>query len=147
MMALLEKIRADLMTARKARNTVIAKLLGTIVGQCETASKSGKREHALSDDDVMRVVQSIRKGVIETISMIGGQANRADDLEKLEAELICLTGYLPTHMSDTELTDIIVGQHSLGSTMNAVMAYLKQHHNGQYEPKKAISIFREISGG
>jgi uncharacterized protein YqeY len=143
-MILLEKIRSDWMEARKKHDAVVANLLGTVIGECDTAAKSGKTEHVLTEADVIKIVQSMRNRISETISLIVNRPERAPDLAKWRIELEQISTYLPQQLSNEALTEIAIGQHSLGLNLGQIMTYLKANHPGRYDAKLALDIVKEI---
>jgi uncharacterized protein YqeY len=143
-MSLLERIRSDWMAARRGHDGVISNLLGTVIGKCETEAKSGSKEHDLTDEDVIRIVQGMRNAIMETINLLKERPGRVDDLATWERELEQITSYLPEQLSEQELTQIAVGQHSLGQNLGQIMAHLKSNHFGRYDARQASIIVKGV---
>ena len=146
-MDLLERLKADQLTARKNRNTVDANVLGLVVAECATKSKNFNPPRALTDDEVLGVVQSVLKRIGEALRLTQGQSDRQQERTKLIQERKVLETYLPARLSDEEITEIAVRQHSLDQKVGQIMAYLKTSYAGRYDPTKAFAIIKDVVGG
>lgn len=157
-MTLLEQVKADQLVARKsavknrndpvilAKETIVSNVLGTVLSGCEALSmKSKDGRVVLSDSDVVGVIQIIAKGVAETITLIANNADRADELAKLQQEKATLSAYLPQQLTTEELTAVAVHQHSLGLNLGQIMAHLKAEYAGKYDAKAASGIVRGVT--
>ena len=141
---LIEKLKEDHMAARRSKNIVLSNLLGTVLADCQKAEKSGKTEHVLSDSEVLAIVQSTRKKVVETISLISNNPERKDQLLKMEQERDFLDVYIPTQLTDDEIKIIANEQKNNGLNMGQMMAYMKANHNGKYDPKSVSILLKTI---
>ena len=129
------RMRADLTTAMKARDSVrtgVLRMALTAVGNEEVAGDTARE---LSDDEVVRVLtREVRKRREAAEAFRGaGRAEQAS-AELAEAEL--LSAYLPKQLDDDELTAIVdkavaavaeqtgaqPGQRQMGLVMKAVNA-------------------------
>jgi len=144
-MTLFEKIKADQLAARKARNGVEATLLTTLIGELTAIGKNdGNRE--VTDADVVKLVKKFLDGVNETIKLMTDATNvdgSADRYVNLLKEQMYLTAYMPQQMTEIELTvavKAIVAE--VGSNMGKVMAALKAAHAGKYDGAMASKIVK-----
>ncbi len=145
MNSLLERIKSEHLHARKERNTVISNLLGTVIAECDTKAKQEKVAKILSENEILDVVKSFSKKLSETMALLVDKPDRTSDLLRCETELNYLKTFLPQQLTETELTEIAVRQHSLGLNVGQVMGHLKIHYAGRYDAKQAITIVREIA--
>ena len=142
-MSLLEKIKADQLVARKARNAVIANLLGVVIATCDTEAKKGKTARSLTDNEIVAIIKNTLKQNGEALTILGN-TERADEIAKLNQERTQLETYLPQQLSDEEVTDIAIRQHSLGLNLGQIMAHLKAEYAGRYDGQKASQIVKGV---
>jgi len=131
-MALIERMKADAVTALKAGDRERCGALRLIVSELQKAEKDGGA-------DEIEVLQRERKRRLESAQAYR-DAERADlaDSEGREAELI--EGYMPRQLSDSELHAIVgdaVAQSGasspkeMGKVMAAVMPQVKGRADGR----------------
>jgi uncharacterized protein YqeY len=131
-MALIERVKADAVTALKAGERERAGALRLIVSELQKAAKDGGA-------DEVEVLQRERKRRLESAQAYrdAEQADRAA-AEECEAELI--VGYMPEQLSDEELHAIVgdvVAQSGasspkeMGKVMAAVMPQVKGRADGR----------------
>ena len=138
-MSLITKIKADQLTARKAKNAVAASLLTTLMSDALMVAKNAGRE-APSDDEVIAVVRKFLKGNAEV------QANVKDErLGIAIQEAALLNDYLPQQMTNEALRNHVTGfiKNNDAKDMGSVMKYLKENFSGLYDGKAASGIIKE----
>jgi uncharacterized protein YqeY len=137
-MSIIEKIKADQLTARKARDLVAASLLTTLMSDALMVAKNDGRE-APTDDEVIATVRKFLKGNAEV------QANVTDErLGIAIQEAVILDNYLPEQMTSEALRCHVTGFIKKGPTdMGKVMGYLKSNFAGLYDGKMASSIIKD----
>jgi uncharacterized protein YqeY len=147
-MILIEQIRTDHIQARRDRDSVIANLLGVIVGDCEKASKTGHGQ-SLTDADVIGIVQAIRKRNRDTDALLQTQPDRAAQRASLQREYDAMTKYIPVQLSRDEIQTLAIAQRGTEASLpvGQFMGYLKQHHAGQYDPRDAAAAVKELNAG
>ncbi len=143
-MSLLDRIKADQLSARKARDAVVANLLGVVISTCDTKAKQGKAPRNLTDDEIVAVIKNTLKQVGETMALLDGNTERADEIAKLTQERNQLETYMPQQLNDEELTIISIRQHSLGLNLGQIMAHLKTDYAGRYDAKRASEIIKGV---
>lgn len=130
MSTLAEQLRADLTTAMRDRDTVTTATLRMTLAALSTEAVAGKTARELTDDDIIRVLtREVRKrNEAADAYHTGGHADRAD-AELAEAAV--LTRYLPTPLTDTELSALIAdaiattgatGPRGIGLVMKTIAA-------------------------
>jgi uncharacterized protein YqeY len=132
MAALLDKLQADLNTARKAGDKPRTLLLGTIIADVKNREIEVRRD--LTDDDVIEVLRRGIKKRRESIEMYG-KGGRADLADKERAEVDALSTYLPAAVSDDELRAAVRaaidgGAKNIGAVMGRVMPQFKGRAEG-----------------
>jgi uncharacterized protein YqeY len=141
-MSLIDKVKADQLAARKARDTVAASLLTTLLGEVTTLAKNAGREHP-TDEEVSATIRKFLKSNTELQSHLIDVALLAT--AKLEAML--LTAFLPKQMSEDELRVAVKAIVADGAAnVGAVMGQLKAKHAGLYDGKTASAIIKEVLG-
>lgn len=143
-MALRDRLREELNASRKARNTALTMVLGTVIADIENHRISVKRE--ISDDDVAEVIRKAVKRRRESMDAFekGGRPKLAAT-ERDEAE--ALARYLPEPASDEEVhaavrAAIVDGATQIGAVMSKVVPALK----GRAEGTTISRIAREELG-
>ena len=132
MAALLDKLQADLNTARKGGDKPRTLLLGTIIADVKNREIEVRRD--LTDEDVIEVLRRGIKKRRESIEMYG-KGGRADLADKERVEVDILATYLPAAVSDDELRAAVRaaiegGARNIGAVMGRVMPQFKGRAEG-----------------
>jgi uncharacterized protein YqeY len=129
------RLRADLTTAMKARDTRTTGVLRMALAAVGNEEVAGDTARELSDDEVLRVLtREVRKRREAADAFRGAGRVEQADAELAEADV--LAGYLPAQLGDSELTAIVEkavaavaaqtgaqpGQRQMGQVMKAVNA-------------------------
>jgi uncharacterized protein YqeY len=141
MASLLDRLQADLNSARKAQDKPRTLLLGTIL-----ADIKNRRIELRRDPDDAEVTEVLARGIKrrrESIEMFD-KGGRAELAEKERLEVVFLEAYLPAQATDEEIRDAVrkaigAGASQMGAVMSAVMPTLK----GRAEGSRINSIVRE----
>src|SRR6478736_8984683 len=100
------RLRADLTTAMKARDTLTTGTLRLALAAITTAEVSGTTAKELTDTEVIAVLgKEVRKRAEAAEAFAG--AGRAEQAAKEEAEAAVLNGYLPTPLTDVEVAGLV----------------------------------------
>lgn len=131
-----DQLREDLKTAQLARDEIKVSTLRMLLSEVKNAeiAKGG----SLADDDIISLVQREVKKRKEAAAgfRLGGREEQA---QKEEAEMKVLEGYLPSQLTNEELTKIVeetikeMGASSIadmGKVMGAVMGKVKGRADG-----------------
>ncbi len=145
-MSLLEKIKADSLTARKAKNTVRATLLVTLYSEAANIGKNnGNRE--TTDAEVNAVIMKFIKGVDLTLEALKDSGDVAR-VEAAQNEKSVLLEYAMKQLTEAELTSVIsdivatlpeVNQKQMGTVMKS----LKASYEGQYDGQLASKLIKQ----
>ena len=124
-MSLLEKIRADQLAARKARDAEKVSTLTTLLSDAARVGKDdGDRES--TDAEVIAVVRKFLKSNAENMR-IAGDRRDSEWCDTLDAEREVVEAYLPKQMTKAEIMDRL---KDLEKNKGALMKYLKDNFAG-----------------
>jgi uncharacterized protein YqeY len=125
-----DRLNDDLRAAMKGRDELTTSTLRMALSAVRNAEVSGTAARDLSDDEVLGVLTKEAKKRREAATAFAG-AGRADQAAKETAEGEILDRYLPTQLSDAEITDLvakalaaggITGKAQMGPAMKAAQA-------------------------
>lgn len=141
---LTERMRADLNTARRARDKLRTVVLTTTLSEIKNRQIEMGREP--TDEDVVEVVGRAikkRREAAEQIRAVG----RTDLAEKEEQEAELLLPYMPAQLSEVEVRQMVKdaiagGAANVGAVMGAIMPRLK----GRFDGRETNRIVREELG-
>jgi uncharacterized protein len=128
MAELKDRLRTDLTTAMKARDTVRTRTLRSALTAVSTAEVAGRTSRELSDDEVIKVLAREAKRRREAADAFDA-AGRAEQASAERAEGDVLEGYLPAQLGDDELAAIVAagiaesgaaGPRAMGQVMKVV---------------------------
>ena len=143
-----DEIKTALVTAMKAGEKSRVGTIRLIQSSIKNRDIELRGKEAPADDDalVTEVLQKMVKQRRESIEMYR-QGNRAELADAEAAEIEVIEGFLPTQLSDEELSaaiDGIVAQTGAASIkdMGRVMAALKERHAGTIDMAKAGPMVR-----
>lgn len=106
MSALKSQIQADLTAAMKSGDETVKSTLRMVLSAISNAEVAGESAVALSDDEVVRVLQQESKKRHEAAEVYA-QAGRAEAASKESAEAEVIGRYLPAAMSADELKIVV----------------------------------------
>ena len=141
---LLNRLQADLNTARKAQDKPRTLLLGTILADMKNRRIEVRRD--LTDDDVIEVLRKAIKRRRESVEMYEKHA-RPELAANERGEAEALEAYLPVQVSDDDIRALVKatidsGQSNIGAVMGAVLPQLK----GRADGSRVSAIVREELG-
>jgi uncharacterized protein len=143
-MTLLEKLRADQLSARKQRDTVKAGLLTALISEAANVGKTaGNRES--TEQEVQNMIRKFLKNAHETLSVLP----EGDAKTKTVQEIAILDSYLPVQMTETELRVEIATfrSHNPSANLGAIMKHLKENYSGRYDGKLANTVAQSVLKG
>lgn len=136
---LIERIRADLIAATKAKETVRQRTLRSVIAAVQEAQVSGDTASTLDDDGVQAVVKAQVKRRIDAAEAF--ESGGADERAAAErAEIVILEDYLPASLGEDELEQIVASvfaEHGfatkadMGAAMKAVNAEVAGRADGR----------------
>lgn len=142
-MSLIERIKADCLTARKARQSVTASSLITLIGEAEKVGKdAGSR--APTDAEVTAVLLKFVKNLGEVRKV------RPDDRAVITEQALLET-YLPERLTGAALNaavNAVVAEAGLttvtGKDIGVIMKALAAAHSGAYDGAEASVAVRAL---
>jgi len=143
-----EKLKADLVTAMKARAELKVSTLRLITSAIKNKEIDERKE--LDDEGVLAVLNTAAKQRRDSIEQFekGGRQDLAD---KEKAELVIIQEYLPQQLSKEEVAAFIkeaiaetgaAGAKDMGKVMKALMPKVK----GKADGKLVNELVKEILG-
>ena len=140
MSALKDRLRADLTTAMKARDELRSSTLRMVLTAITNAEVAGKEARELTDDDILGVLstEAKRRREAATAFADGGREEMAAK-EAAEGEVIA--EYLPTPLTDAEITELVSaavaqtgaadeGMRAMGKVMGVVTPQVRGRADG-----------------
>lgn len=132
MSELLTTIKKEQLMARKAKDSVRATLLTTLIGE---ASPSGKE--STTDEKVKAVIGRFYKNLRDNRE---DYLKRNQDVSQVDAEMRILEEFMPKQLSENEIqtmVDSLVKEHGLTDMkgMQVVMKHFNQQYEGQFDGK------------
>jgi uncharacterized protein YqeY len=150
MAELKDRLRTDLTRAIKARDELTTATLRMVLTAISTEEVRGTA-HELTDDDVLKVLGREAKKRREAADAFGS-AGRAAQAEREVAEGQVLQRYLPTALSDAEVTDAVrAAIAEVGATelrqMGAVMKAVQTRVQGRADGRRlSDEVRRQLTG-
>lgn len=127
---MINKIKQDLLQARKDRNKEISTILSTVIGEIETI-QSRDRTKELKDADIIRLIDKSIEALQETIKIKG-------TCDKSSFEISILQKYVPTKLTEEEL--IKIKEENGFTSPKEMMPFLVKNYAGQYDGKLASKV-------
>jgi uncharacterized protein YqeY len=144
-----DRLRNDLTQAIRTRDQVSAATLRMALTSIKNQSVSGEVARELGDDEVVQVLGREAKRRRESAQAYD-DAGRADLADRERAELAVLAGYLPTPLTDAELTELVsaamadagVGAQDGMSAMGKVMKVLTPRVAGRADGSRVAAAVK-----
>ena len=146
-----ERLRADLNTAMRARDSVRLRTLRMVLTSITNEEVSGDTARELSDDEIVTVlIREARKR--REAAEAFESAGRAEQAAAERAEGDVLAGYLPAQLTNDELTAIVsaaiaetgaTGMPGMGMVMKTVTPRVAGRADGA---RVAAEVRRQLTG-
>ena len=141
MSELKDRLRADLTTAMKARDSLRTGTLRMVLTAITNAEVGGKEARELSDDDVIGVLTSESKKRREAAEAFDA-GGRPELAAKERDESAILAEYLPAQLGEDDVRDIVsaavestgsagAGMKAMGAVMGVVQPQVKGRADGK----------------
>ena len=145
-----ERLRADLNTAMRARDSVRLRTLRMVLTSITNEEVSGDTARELSDDEIVKVlIREARKR--REAAEAFESAGRAEQAAAERAEGDVLAGYLPAQLTNDELTAIVsaaiaetgaTGMPGMGMVMKTVTPRVEGRADGA---RVAAEVSRQLT--
>jgi uncharacterized protein YqeY len=140
MSELKDRLRQDLTTAIKSRDTVRSSTLRMVLSAITNAEVAGKEARELSDDDVVGVLSTEAKKRREAATAFA-DAGRTELADKETAEAAVIADYLPAQLDAAAITEIVTaaiqqagagseGPRAMGRVMGVVQPQVRGRADG-----------------
>jgi uncharacterized protein YqeY len=141
-----KKLKEELKVAMKAQDRLRLDTIRAVLSEIQYEEMQ-KSVDELSDAECLAVAQREVKKRNEALQFTE-QAGRAEEKQKLLAEIAILEFFLPKQLSSEDLEKIVVGlkDSTPGASMPIVMKHLKENYAGQYDGKSASEIVKRVLG-
>ena len=142
---LIQKLQADQLIARKAKDYVATGLLTALVSEAAMVGKNAGNRIS-TDDEVLATIRKFLKNAEETLNRVKQLAGAEKAVSNFTEEIQILNGYLPQQMSDDQLREAIntFKTENPNANMGLAMKFLKEKYNGLYDGKQASIIAKEV---
>jgi uncharacterized protein YqeY len=140
MNSLKDRLRADLVTAIKARDDVRSSTIRMILTSVTNAEVAGTVAKELTDDEMLSVLATEAKKRREA-AVAFEEGDRPESAAKERAEAAVIADYLPAQLSPEEIADIVTaaveqlgaagaGPKAMGKVMGVVSPQVKGRADG-----------------
>lgn len=135
-MSLLENIRKDMLDASKQGDDITVDILKLVIADIRNEQIALEKE--LTDEDVLKILRKQEKKIKDSIEQYT-KMGRDDLVSRESAQLKVIEKYLPSLMSEEEITKIVSrviadskasGIQSMGLVMGSVMKELNGKADG-----------------
>lgn len=135
-MSLLENIRKDMLNASKQGDDITVDILKLVIADIRNEEIALEKE--LKEEDVLKVLRKQEKKIKDSIEQYT-KMGRDDLVSRESAQLKVIEKYLPSLMSEDEITKIVSrviadskasGMQSMGLVMGSVMKELNGKADG-----------------
>lgn len=133
-MTQLEKLKANLLAARKEKNEVAKNLYAYLIGQCTLKSKEP------SDEEVWNTLKSYVKSV--SLHAITGEA-----LVVRDSEIKLISEFLPSQLTDVELADEVTKLKvvfDVAANFKLVVKHFQDNFTGRYSPGNLRAAWESV---
>ncbi|MBU5638004.1 GatB/YqeY domain-containing protein [Geomonas sp. Red69] len=144
-MQLRERLNAELKEAMRSRDTLRLSTIRMVLSSVKNRDIELRRE--LNDSEITETIVTLCKQRRESIRLFK-EAGRQELVDKEEAELALLMGYLPQQLTREELADLVakviaeVGATG-GKDMGKVMKAIQPQVAGRAEGKLVSEVVKE----
>lgn len=136
-MSIIGLIKADQLAARKAKAEIARSLLTTLMSEAIAVAKNLGAEDPTDEQTIATIRKFLKNNAEVQLHGVG------DALATAKAEATLLAKYLPTQLTEDQLSSIIDGAILNNCTnVGTIMASLKQHHAGLYDAKMASILIK-----
>jgi uncharacterized protein YqeY len=137
-----EKLKEDLLAARKEAKVRERNLLSTVVGDLQSNAKLVEGNKVVTEEETVSLIKKYIKNLNEMINLSD------NDAVKYEAgvEVKILEKYLPSQLSDKDIQKIINSECSGMDKLKDIMTHFKTNYNGLYDGKILSKLVKEHIG-
>ncbi|MDZ4785034.1 MAG: GatB/YqeY domain-containing protein [bacterium] len=136
-------MKEALKSAMKAQDKVKMEALRGALSAIQYEEMQAGVENLDTNENIAIIKREIKKKHEEID--FAKQANRLEKIESIQTEIATLESFLPQQMSASDLESQVKGfiTANPGSNMGAVMKFLKEKFEGQYDGKMASEVVKK----
>ena len=140
----------DAMKAGDARRVSTLRLVNASLKNADIEAR-GQGKPALTDDDVLGVLQKMIKQRQESVELYE-KGGRADLVAQEQGEIDVISSYLPKQMTEAEIAETVAllvketGASAM-KDMGRVMAAIKERYAGKLDTAKASAAVKKLLTG
>jgi uncharacterized protein YqeY len=137
---LIDKLREDLLNARRARTAISTGLLTALVGEAVMVGKNaGNRD--TNDEEVLATIRKFLKNAEENLVRL---VSIGRPIDETNVEIAILKAYLPQQMSEMQLAVAIMDLKLANPSINMgqMMKSLKDKYAGLYDSRRASDLVK-----
>lgn len=143
-MSTIDRINADFLAARKARDQTRLALLSVLVGQITTKEKTFNPARPMLESEVIAEVKKMLDSVQETARLIETAPGRDEQRQRSAVELEMLRGYMPQQMTEEQIEAFALEKREQHMNLGQIMAALKAERPGEYDGRLASTIIKRL---
>lgn len=141
-MSLIQRLKADLLEARKSRSKEITSVLSPVIGDLQTEFLAVPRTitfDEITDSVSLKVIKAHIKGAKDTLA-------KAPEDVKAQETIVILTPYLPKQLDEETLVGVIGSfvASSDYSGKGSLMQFMKLNYVDQYDGATVAQIHDSI---
>ena len=149
-MGLAERLDEDLKSAMREQNELRRSVLRIVRSELHNEEKN--QQKSLDEESVLAVINKLAKRNRESIEEFK-KGNRADLVEREEAELQVLLGYLPEQLTEEDISQLATqivqdtaaqGPSDKGKVMSAIMPKVRGKADGAVVNKIVMGILDNL---
>jgi hypothetical protein len=139
--AVMDRIKADQLRARKSRDVVIENVLDQVMDECE-ARHSLQPMRSLTDSEVISVVRKVSNDLVSNV--LDKRVTTATRRAQIKRKVDHLQRYIPSDdLSDEDIEEIAVRLHAVMG-FKQILDHLRARYPGRYNHNHATLIVRQI---
>lgn len=136
-MNIYEKIKADLLEARKAHNEPVKKALSSLLAEADRELIS-KQPEEKQIEIINQVLQKAEKSLQKALEQFSSNGKLSAEYQ---FELDVIATYLPKKLTVDEIRDILKNQFGDEVKQSDAMKFLSQHYKGLFNAKEVLVLF------
>ncbi len=139
---LIDTIKKEKMIALKEKDSDKKDILGVIVNKYMVLGYEAKANgKELSDVDLIQIINKTMKE-LEEEKQGYIKANRTESVAKIEAQIQCISSYLPKMMSEEEIKNVILSLED--KSVPSVMKHFKQNFAGKCDMGLVNKVLKSL---
>lgn len=136
---MLDKLKADLLKARRNKDTTVKDVLTTIIGDVQTALKTKADKGKPEEDVCLAKIKKAYEDAKDTVDKYTGEAKI-----KLAKEIEILKGYMPEKLTEDQMQSII--EQIKPKNIGQAMGHFAKNFKGKVDNTKLRQLVEKYLG-